>query len=369
MSSRITTQDIAEALGVSRNTVSKAINNTGILADSTREKILKKAMEMGYKQFSYINPADIRSLGSSAPQPQKNQGISVFTSGIIDISHFSSTMLNILQKRLAQLGYDLSVYYVREIELDSLKLPILFNQERAAGIICLELYDYAYSQMLCSLNLPILFIDSPVVGLQPKLRADILLMDNQTTMFRFIKEMADRGKSRLGFIGDSMQCQSFHERYMAFRNGLHMAGLPYIEKYCLTDNKEGRNHYSSKNYVDYLTARLCGLDELPEVFICANDFIAIDVLNILKSYGISVPDDIWLSGFDDSPESQVLSPSLTTVHIHTRIMAFSAIHLLTSRIKEHSLLFQTIHTETELIYRESTGDPRKPPEASMPELS
>ena len=54
MSGRVTIQDIADALGVSRNTVSKAINNTGILADSTREKVLKKAVEMGYKQFSYI---------------------------------------------------------------------------------------------------------------------------------------------------------------------------------------------------------------------------------------------------------------------------------------------------------------------------
>lgn len=48
---RVTIQDIADALGISRNTVSKAINNTGVLADSTREKVLKKAAEMGYKQF------------------------------------------------------------------------------------------------------------------------------------------------------------------------------------------------------------------------------------------------------------------------------------------------------------------------------
>ena len=55
MAERITIQDIADALGLSRNTVSKAINNTGILADATREKVLKKAIEMGYKQFSYVN--------------------------------------------------------------------------------------------------------------------------------------------------------------------------------------------------------------------------------------------------------------------------------------------------------------------------
>ena len=55
MAERITIQDIADELGVSRNTVSKAINNTGLLAESTRQKVLKKAIEMGYKQFSYLN--------------------------------------------------------------------------------------------------------------------------------------------------------------------------------------------------------------------------------------------------------------------------------------------------------------------------
>ena len=49
-------------------------------------------------------------------------------------------------------------------------------------------------------------------------------------------------------------------------------------------------------------------------------------------------------------------PTLTTVHIHTQIIAFSAVHLLISRIRQPSLDYRTIHTETNLIYRESTGN-------------
>ena len=51
---KVTIQDIADELGVSRNTVSKAINNSDGLAEATRERILQKAIEMGYKHFSYI---------------------------------------------------------------------------------------------------------------------------------------------------------------------------------------------------------------------------------------------------------------------------------------------------------------------------
>ena len=65
MAARVTIQDIADALGISRNTVSKAINNTGVLADATREKVLKKAMEMGYKQFSYVTITDTNKPSKS----------------------------------------------------------------------------------------------------------------------------------------------------------------------------------------------------------------------------------------------------------------------------------------------------------------
>ena len=83
MASKVTIQDIADALGLSRNTVSKAINNTGVLADATRDRILAKAVEMGYKQFSYINASGITNLSSPAA-PDKNE-IAVFTTLFLNI--------------------------------------------------------------------------------------------------------------------------------------------------------------------------------------------------------------------------------------------------------------------------------------------
>ena len=77
-------------------------------------------------------------------------------------------------------------------------------------------------------------------------------------------------------------------------------------------------------------------------------------MKVLKELGYSVPEDVYLCGFDDSPESKIITPSLTTIHIHSQIMGFSAVHLLMSRINEPSLNYRTIHTETSLIYREST---------------
>ena len=81
----------------------------------------------------------------------------------------------------------------------------------------------------------------------------------------------------------------------------------------------------------------------------------IDALQILRRLGKRVPEDLMLCGFDDAPESRMVVPALTTVHIHTQVMAFSAAQLLLTRIREPSLDFRKVYTETDLVLRESTG--------------
>lgn len=357
MAARVTIQDIADALGLSRNTVSKAINNTGILADATREKILNKAMEMGYKQFSYVKLSNnLSKEDTSSPDSKESGEIALLTTRFLGNSHFSSTMLDKFQREINQLGYSFTMHRILSRERNTLELPASFNKEKTSGIICFEMFDLEYSKMLCNLDIPILFVDTPVVGLGEPLKADRLYMDNQSNIFTFVKEMVRRGKKVIGFIGEYLHCQSFFERYIAYRDAMYLLGLPCPDEYCIIENNKNVTNSSSKNYRDYLTECIGKLNTLPDVFICANDFIAMDVLFAFKKLGISVPQDVYLCGFDDSPESKIITPALTTIHIHSQIMGFSAVHLLISRIKQPSLNFRTIHTETSLIYRESTED-------------
>lgn len=356
MAARVTIQDIADALGVSRNTVSKAINNTGILADATREKVLNKAIEMGYKQFSYASVSNIQKEDFSASEPKAHEEIALFTTSFLGNSHFASTMLDKFQREISQIGYSFTMHRILADDVKNLRLPGSFKKESTAGIICFEMFNPQYSKMICDLDIPALFVDSPVTGLDEPLKADRLYMDNRSNITAFIKNMVQRGLTNIGFIGEYLHCQSFFERYMGYRDTMYLLGLPCPDKYCILKNKEGVKKPSSGEYQEYLTEQLQNLDPLPDVFICANDFVAMDVLLVFKRLGISVPDDVYLCGFDDSPESKILTPALTTIHIHSQIMGFSAAHLLISRIKEPSLNFRTIHTETSLIYRESTGD-------------
>ena len=340
--SKVTIQDIADALGVSRNTVSKAINNADGLADATREKILQKAVEMGYKQFSYARTyTGIRAL--QAEEPEYCGEIALLTAAFINHFHFASTMLDKFQREVSQLGFTLNTHRVTEANLREKSLPLTFRRDQVKAIICIEMFNRSYDEMVCELGLPTLFVDGPVKRDGYSLPSDQLYMDNTVGITRFVNDMLAAGQRRIGFVGDYNHCQSFYERYTAFRMAMLMAGAPVDERFCFCHN-----------HADSFIEQLAGMDELPDVFICANDFVAGDLIRGLFSIGKTVPEDVRILGFDDAPESRIIRPALSTVHIHTQIMAFTAVQMLLSRMKEPSLDYRVVHTETDLIYRDST---------------
>ena len=337
---RVTIQDIADELGISRNTVSKAINNADGLAEATRARILEKAIEMGYKQFSYIKAHS----GIVQEQEAQSKGeIALLCGGVIAPAHFATLMLDKLKKELSQWGYTLNTHRVERENFLCRTLPLTFDPRQVSAIICVEMFDRAYDEMICGLGLPVLFVDGPNKRDGIDLPADQLYMDNTTAITRFINDMLVRGKRKIGFIGDYEHCQSFFERYTAFRYAMLMANAPVEERFCIKTSEREK-----------LEESLAALTDFPDVFLCANDFAAEDAIYALRKLGKQVPEDVLFCGFDDSPNSRIMTPTLTTVHIHTQVMAVAAMQLLLSRIEEPNLDFRIVHTETELVYRDST---------------
>ena len=337
---KATIQDIASELGVSRNTVSKAINNAGGIAEATRERVLQKAIEMGYKQFSYITDHD----GSGTDQKKREKGeIALLCGNVIASAHYISQMLVKLKKDLPQYGYTLNTYLVEQENFEQRTLPLAFDPARVSAVLCVELFDRAYDEMICSLGLPVLFVDGPIKRGGADLPADQLYMDSTTVITRFVSDMLAQGRRRIGYIGGFESCQSLFERYSAFRCAMLLSGAPVEDRFCITTDLR-----------EEIESALTALSDFPDVFVCAHDMIATEVIYILRKLGRSVPGDVLVCGFNDLPNSRIITPTLTTVHIHTAVMAVAAIQLLLTRIESPGLDFRTVHTETELIYRNST---------------
>lgn len=351
MATKVTIQDIANELQLSRNTVSKAINNTGVLADATREKILRKAAEMGYKQFAYLPlfQEDTAKAAEHSILPSDKREIAMLTTQFLSSSHFSSMMLDRFQSEIDHLHSCTTIHRISPIELKEKKLPSSLNIQRTAGIICIEVFDYDYAQMLCDLDVPLLFVDTPVMDMRPPLKADRLYMENRIEVQNAVAHMVQRGKKRISFAGDKNHCQSFFERYMAYKDAVEYFGLTEGLSTCAMPSGQ-------QNYPVPLYETIRRFKTMPDAFVCANDFVAMDLVKALNELGYSVPDDIWVCGFDDSQEASYFAPRLTSIHIHGQIMGYTAANLLMTRIEEPSLNYRTVYTETNLILRESTGD-------------
>lgn len=351
MATKVTIQDIANELQLSRNTVSKAINNTGVLADATREKILRKAAEMGYKQFAYLPlfQEDTAKAAEHSILPSDKREIAMLTTQFLSSSHFSSMMLDRFQSEIEHLHSCTTIHRISPIELKEKKLPSSLNIQRTAGIICIEVFDYDYAQMLCDLDVPLLFVDTPVMDMRPPLKADRLYMENRIEVQNAVAHMVQRGKKRISFAGDKNHCQSFFERYMAYKDAVEYFGLTEGLNTCAMPSGQ-------QNYPVSLYETIRRFKTMPDAFVCANDFVAMDLVKALNELRYSVPDDIWVCGFDDSQEASYFAPRLTSIHIHGQIMGYTAANLLMTRIEEPSLNYRTVYTETNLILRESTGD-------------
>ena len=342
---KITVQDIANELGISRNTVSKALNNTGSLAEATKLRIIQKAIELGYKQFAYMNSSSIDASKTV------NKDIALLTCSMPNSSHFGSKLLSDFEKKISNEGYRLSIYMIRENEINSLSLPVNFNVESIDGIICIEMFDENYSKFICDLGIPTLFIDSSYNENAFPLEADILLMESYQSVYNITKSLIDNNKNKLAFVGDIYHCQSFYERWNGYRNALLDSNIPINSNNSILEKDD--QPYGD---IKWLGDKIAQLPVLPDAFICANDFIAIDVIKALKHNNLSIPNDVLVCGFDDSAESKIIEPHLTTVYIPSFEMGDIAADLLLSRIENPSIPFRTTHVRTSIKYRSSTGN-------------
>ena len=339
---KVTIQHIADALGISRNTASKALNGNEGIPDETRSKVIRKAIELKYKQFAYME--------SDGLLPRKTGNIALLTTNMPDSSHFGSPVISGLEKRISAEGYNLSIHIVREDERDALRLPNNFDVSAVDGIVCIELFDREYSELLNNLNIPVIFVDCASDIDFSSFEADILLMENEHSVYQLTRSLLDNGYDRIGFVGDYRHCKSFGERWMGYNRALLEAGLSMSPSFSILDEDR---FFLFEN--DWMEQRLKQLDELPDAFVCANDFIAIRLMKALKSSGLSIPDDIGVTGFDNASASKIVEPHLTTVHIYSSDMGIKAAEMLLSRIRYPEQPYQVVHVQTRPMLRESAN--------------
>ncbi len=338
---RVTMVDIAQACGLSRNTVSKIFNNRGAVPEATRQMVLNKAREMGYHM--------VPETEQSSP-PVRAKSIALLTAHMPANNHFANFLIPAFADQLSRVGYTLTMFEISPEELKSKKLPSHLSLEQTAGILAIELFDREYHGMICSQGLPVLFVDSFYGATHSVLTCDILSMENTSSAYALCSHLIAAGARNIGFVGDFKHCSSFHARWQGFYAAMNDAGLTVNNSLCILDPDS--DQYGDP---DWFYSKIRTMPILPDAFICANDFLAINIMTTLKRHNIAVPRDVMVTGFDGLPQSAIVEPSLTTAQIPSVDIGRIAAETLLARIENPSRPFRRIYVTTTPKWRDSTA--------------
>jgi LacI family transcriptional regulator len=336
MKKRVTVQQIADELGLSRNTVSKVINNKKV-PEKTQKLVIEKAVELGYKGFNMLKEVEVEKFK-----------ILLLTGKPLSNLDFFISLVRGVENLVTNLNIDFFQYTINE-NTSFLQLKNYMENLKIDGVIGIELYDKEFLKKFLKTNIPIVVIDSAIGLRKYEGNFDVILMENREPIYKISKELINGGLMRISFCGDHMHCQGFYERFLGLRDA-------YLDISRRIDYKQQLLFDDDSPFGDikWLAKKIKGLPMLPQAIICANDSIAINVINAVKYLGLKVPDMIQVVGFDNIVDAEYINPSLTTVNVDKELLGKEALYILIDRIRRKEIPTRTIYFNTNIVYRNST---------------
>jgi LacI family transcriptional regulator len=340
--------EIAKLAGVSRSTVSRVVNNYPNVPGETRRRVMEIIERYDYEPNTYA-----RTL---AGKPHNTIGLFIISISEKDANHriyqnnYFAPFMEIIVDALNSRGYYalVNVLYSKD-DYDRLKQA--FQQKRIdSGIIIgTEMAAEVYGDIL-KRGCPLAIIDldpeeaKKFRGGQASLTL-INSMDYEGA-YLAVEYLIEMGHTDIGLLAGRMSTYSGRERYRAYMDVMHRHGLPVRDEYML------KGEFLKPNTAQEIM-RLLGQRSLPTALFSCNDDMALVAMDIFKSKGIKVPDDISVLGFDDIAIAAQVDPPLTTVKVPIYDMARKAVDSVISALESGDKSSSLVSLPAKLIVRGS----------------
>lgn len=332
---KVTIDDVAELAQVSIKTVSRVVNQEPNVRPVTRDKVLAAIAQLNYRPNSSARSlAGNRSyvLGLLYGNPSANY--------VIDVQVGVLTTCR-------QHGYDLLIHPCNYSDPDiTIEIIELIHQKRIDGVILTPpLTDH----------LPVLdalkALDLPFVRVAPTLNKNIspyVETNDGEAAYQMTARLIASGHTDIGFICGHPDHRAVTHRYEGYRSALQDHGIPLNPDWI----KQGLNSFESG---EKCARELLQNARHPTAIFAANDEMAAAVMMVAHQYGIKIPAELSVAGFDDTSVAHQLWPALTTVRQPVQQMAEKAAELLLGQLKRKD--GQTVgHVlNSTLIMRDSVG--------------
>lgn len=331
----ISMKEIGKICGISESTVSKALSGYAGIKPETRDRVREVAQKYGYQPNAMVK----------CLQTGFSQSVGIACNHFQDL--FSGAVMDGIQEVLHEAHYDSYVISWDKLVRSGENLLNRFSRRRVDGLLLLPMEQApsaAYTTQLYSFPNPVVLVDQ----FWGSREFDYVGSNNREAMRELVKSLVRQGFRRIGAVMYS-RVSSGEERRAGFLDAMIEHNLPVssaslCEMSCCDGNIPNEEIY-----------RLLSSGERPEVIVCFNDNLAIEVMNTARDIGLRIPEDLAVTGFGDLPFGNMVRPRLTTVDQQAEEIGRKAARLLLDRIRGRGeITRQEILVPAKMILRQSS---------------
>jgi LacI family transcriptional regulator len=335
----ITLKQIAEKLGISITTVSKALKGYSDVSPKTKKAVLELAEELNFTPNSYavyLRTNESKTIGLIIPEV---------------VHHFFSGVINGIIDEAEKNGYLVIILQSGEsIELEKKQVDLLINKRVDGIIISLsnESNNDAHLKEILRRDIPLVQFDK-ISKLIPSSK---IIIDDQKAAFNAVEHLIQQGCKKIAHIRGPLNPQNSIDRFLGYKKALEKNNIPFDSKLVYACQNvtfdEGRN-FAEQIIKDH--------PDVDGIFVIT-DLVAVGVLSYFNENNIAVPSQIKLIGFSNWFMSQVITPKLSTVDQPSYEMGVQSFRVLYEELqaKKEGKEFvpRIVELSTNIIERESS---------------
>ncbi|UQZ87183.1 putative HTH-type transcriptional repressor ExuR [Paenibacillus konkukensis] len=326
----VTIKDIAKLANVSHTTVSRALNDSPLINQETKERIQQLAASLHYTP----------NYSAKSLVLDRSYNLGLFFSTLH--TGTSAGFLYEAVKGVNEVIEDRYNLIVRGI--DDYKSFHKINRKSYDGIIVMSqsATDQPFIDYVTEREIPLVVLNRQIEHGQVM----NLIPDDQRGAYRVVEYLISQGHTNIAIIEGKENFKSTQARREGYRQAMEKHQVTVRDEYRERGNYDVESGYAAMS-------RLLTLKQRPTAVFCCNDEMALGAIKAINEKQLAVPGDISVVGFDDQLFSAFVTPALTTVRRPIEEISKEGAAKLLTFIENKHIEKETIFIHTELVIRDS----------------
>lgn len=338
---KVTIQNIARDLGLSRNTVSMALRGNELVAPRTREMVMRYAKQTGY-------------VADSEPEGEERRQVTEHQIMILrkpDVAVYWDKVINGITEEASSHHCQTRVAVVTEKDEAEHRFPLGMNEDVEA-VFCVKMLSRSYVEKIRRKGIAVFQLDT-YKDVGEEMPGDVVKIESFQPMVKLTRHLIGQGMTRIGFLNESSSLvETMHDRFDGYLYAMRQAGIELVPELVMPDtDMESSEFYDDRTFEGIVQGYQ--RQGLPEAVVCGNDEIARFLTKALRRVGIKVPEDVAVTGFDNDEEG-MLDPFFTTVNVDAKWLGRRLVQCFLWRLQHPDAPNEKIEVAGRVIVRRSS---------------